>query len=251
MFNASIRASESEDGFVNYILEGQPEPPLYFARMKRDNKMGPKVLSGVPKPRQMSVTELQAIDGHTCAVVDARPWNQFKAGHVPGALSLPLLVSFSTDAGSIIDEHESIYLIVDPLHLDEAVRGLIRVGLDNIQGWFPADELKHYGKKLTITAEVDVRGAQSMIEQSKLFILDSRRRAEFVEGHLGGAVNISHTRQLSRLAELPKDRHILVSCRTGTRSARVCSLLEKHGYEATNLAGGFVAWEQAKAPVER
>jgi len=254
MFNASIRASESEDGFVKYILQGQPEPPLYFARMKRDNKMGPKVLSGVPKPRQLSATELQAIDGRTCAIVDTRPWNQFKAGHVPGALSLPLLVSFSTDAGSIIGEHEIIYLVTDPKQLDEAVRGLIRVGLDNIQGWFNAEELKQYetaGKKLVATAEVNVREAQAMIEQSKPFILDSRRRAEFVEGHPPGAVNISHTRQLSRLSEVPKDRHILVSCRTGTRSARVCSLLAKHGYEATNLAGGFVAWEQAKAPVER
>ncbi|HQR09284.1 MAG TPA: MBL fold metallo-hydrolase [Gemmatales bacterium] len=254
MFNTSIRAAESEAGFVKYILEGQPEPPLYFARMKRDNKMGPKVLGGVPKPRQLSVAELQAINGRTCAVVDTRPWIHFKNGHVPGALSLPLLVSFSTDAGSLIDEDESIYLIADPAHVDEAVRGLIRIGLDNIKGWFNAEELKQYetsGKKLVATSEVDVRGAQAMMEKSKPFVLDSRRLTEFVEGHPPGAINISHTRQLARLAEVPKDRPILVSCRTGTRSARVCSLLEKHGYQATNLAGGFVAWEQAKAPVER
>jgi YfiH family protein len=56
---------------------------------------------------------------------------------------------------------------------------------------------------------------------------------------------------LSRLAEVPKDRPILVHCRSGARSARACSLLAKHGHEVTNLAGGFLAWEREKLTQER
>lgn len=251
-FNPSIRAAASEDGFVKYILEGQPEPPLYFARMKRDNKMGPKVLGGVPQPRQVSVAELKQIDGRSCALVDTRPWAEFRAGHVPGALSLPLINSFSTDAGSIIDEHETIIVIGEPTSIDEAVRGLIRVGLDNITGWFPAGEMDQYaaaGGKLAPLAEVSVQEAQTMINKNNPFVLDARRRTEFAEGHIPDATNIAHTRLLSRLNEVPQDQGILVNCRSGVRSARACSLLQKHGYTVTNLAGGFQAWEQALAAV--
>ncbi|MCK6477863.1 MAG: MBL fold metallo-hydrolase, partial [Phycisphaerales bacterium] len=131
MFNPSVLAAKTERGFVDFILDAQPEPPLYFARMKRDNKMGPRLLGGIPAPRQLNVAELVAIDGAKSAIIDTRPWTAFKAGHVPGSLHLPLNSSFNTDAGSLIDEHQSIVLIVEPGRVDEAVRDLIRVGLDN------------------------------------------------------------------------------------------------------------------------
>lgn len=254
LFNASIRAAESEEGFVKFILEGQPEPPMYFARMKRENRLGPKVLGGVPKVEQIGVAELAGIDGRARAIVDTRPWSAFKTGHVPGALSLPLNSSFTTDAGSMIDEHETIYLIVEPARLDEAVRDLIRVGLDSFGGWFDAGAVDRYaaaGGKLAATAEVSVSEARVMLETVKPVVLDARRRVEFAGGHIPGAMNIAHTRLLGRLGEVPRERPILVNCAGGSRSARACSLLQRHGYDVTNLAGGMVAWEQAGAVCER
>jgi hydroxyacylglutathione hydrolase len=254
MFNASIVAARDEKTFVDFILDGQPEPPVYFARMKRENKVGPKVLGGLPKPKQLAPSELVKVDGRTTAIVDTRPWTAFKMGHVPGALSLPLMNSFSTDAGSMIGEREAITLIVEPSRLDEAIRGLIRVGLDSIDGWFDASLLDQYEKaegKLVPTPEIAAADAQAMIEEIKPFVLDARRRDEFVQGHIPEAYNITHTRLISRLEEVPKNTHILVNCRSGVRSARACSLLQKHGYEVTNLAGGFLAWEQSQASVQR
>jgi hydroxyacylglutathione hydrolase len=253
-FNTSIQAAESESGFVKYILEGQPEPPLYFSRMKRDNKLGPKVLGNMPKPKSLSPAELKSLDGRNCAIVDTRPWPAFKAGHLPGALTLPLTKSFSTDAGSMIGEHETIYLIVEPSQLDEAVRDLIRVGLDNIGGWFDASALDQYqvaGGAMATTPEITVAQARDLLSTTKPLVLDARRRTEFDEGHIPTAVNISHTRLLAQLDNLPKDRPMLVNCRSGARSARACSLLQKHGYNVTNLAGGMLAWEQAAMSSER
>jgi hydroxyacylglutathione hydrolase len=254
MFNPSILAAKSEDHFVNYILDAQPEPPLYFARMKRDNKVGPKVLGGVPKPRQLSVEELKAFDGRTNAIIDTRPWAAFREGHVPGSLHLPLNNSFNTDAGSLIEENESILLIVEPGRVDEAVRDLIRVGLDNFAGWFDPAQLAAYkaaGGALDTAGEKTVEESHAMIGAEKPFLLDVRRKAEFVEGHVPGALNISHTRLLSRLSEVPKDKHILVNCRSGARSARACSLLQKRGYACTNVAGGILAWQKANLPTTR
>jgi hydroxyacylglutathione hydrolase len=254
MFNPSVRAAGSEQGFVEFILDAQPEPPLYFARMKRDNKLGPKVLGGVPRPRPLGVDELKKVDGTKTAIVDTRPWAAFKNGHVPGALHLPLNSSFNTDAGSLIGEDEPMVLIVEPERLEEAVRDLIRVGLDTIVGWFDAGQMAAYqaaGGRLATTAEVTPERARVMLETARPFVLDVRRAAEFREGHIPGAVNIAHTRLLARLKEVPADRPVLVNCRSGARSARACSLLQKHGYECTNLAGGFLAWEQSRVPVNR
>ncbi len=254
MFNPSIRAAASEGSFVSAILDGQPEPPLYFARMKRENKQGPRVLGGVPKPPQLSAADFKAINGRSVAIIDTRPWPAFRAGHLPGALSLPLTNSFSTEAGSMIAENEVMYLIAEPARVDEAVRALIRVGLDQFGGWLDAAHMNQFeglGVRLTPTAEVSVEQAQSMIDAAKPFVLDARRKDEFAEGHIPGATNFVHVRLLSRLDSVPKDRPILVHCRSGARSARACSLLQKHGYDATNLAGGMLAWEKAGAPVQR
>jgi hydroxyacylglutathione hydrolase len=83
-----------------------------------------------------------------------------------------------------------------------------------------------------------------MLDTDHPFVLDVRRRSEFVEGHIPGAVNIAHTRLLSRLNELPSDRRLLVNCRGGARSARACSLLERNGFDCVNLAGGMLAWQK-------
>ena len=48
--NRSIHAAVDEQTFVDFILAGQPEPPLYFARMKRDNRRGPELLPALPSP---------------------------------------------------------------------------------------------------------------------------------------------------------------------------------------------------------
>jgi hydroxyacylglutathione hydrolase len=253
MFNASVLAAKTEQGFVDFILDAQPEPPLYFARMKRDNKMGPRVLGGVPTPRELSVDDLKKVVEKKAMVIDTRSWAAFKQGHLPGALHLPLNNTFNTDAGSLIGENDVIHLIIEPSRVDEAVRDLIRVGLDKFCGWYDASKLDQFvaaGGTLEPTAEVTVGEARVLLDTTKPFVLDVRRKTEFAEGHIAGADNIAHTRLLSRLDEVPKDRHILVNCRSGARSARACSLLQRHGYQVTNLAGGMLAWEAAKVPVE-
>jgi len=254
MFNPAILAARDERKFVDFILDGQPEPPLYFARMKRDNKMGPKVLGGVPAPKQINAPDLRALDAGKAAIIDTRSWAVFKAGHVPGSLFVPLVNAFTTEAGSMVAEGEAIYLVVDPARLNEAVRDLIRVGLDNIAGWFDAGAMDSYvaaGGKLEATAEISVDAAPVMIERDKPFVLDVRRKTEFTQGHIAGATNIAYTRLLARLKDVPKDKPILVNCLAGSRSARASSLLQRNGYDVTNLAGGMNAWLAAAAPVER
>lgn len=251
-FNPAIRAATSEDAFVDFILSGQPEPPMYFATMKKLNKVGPPVLGGVPQPKRMTATDLRSVDAKTTAIVDTREWAAFRGGHVPGSLSLPLIKSFNTDAGSLIGADEPIILIIEPDRLDEAVRDLIRIGLDRIEGWVDASTLGEYeddAHTLATTPEVDADEASGLIESGGVRVLDVRRKTEFREGHIEDATNIAHTRLMSRLDEVP-DGKLLVHCRSGVRSARASAYLQRLGREVINLRGGFLAWEQEHKTVQ-
>lgn len=245
-FNPALQTGDAEQDFVDFILAGQPEPPPYFARMKRDNKIGPPVLGGVPHPRQLDATALRQFDGKKAALVDTRPWDEFRAGHIRGALSLPLDRGFPTNAGSLIRENEPIVLIAKPGQIDEAVRDLIRIGYDTIVGWFDVADLATSGADMVASAFVSVEEAEKRIAEG-VRVLDVRRATEFAGGHLPNALNIAHTRLLPRMDEVPTGTKMLAVCRSGNRSARAVSLLEREGFEVANLEGGMIAWDNAHA----
>ncbi len=247
--NPALNAATSEESFVDFILAGQPEPPMYFASMKRDNKMGPPVLGKLPNPPQVSLDTLRELDPRRVAIIDTRPWDRFRMGHVAGSLSFPLTKSFNTDAGSMVVDTEDLYLVIDETDLDEAIRGLVRIGLDRLKGWCPASEVSNASGLATIR-EASVDEAVELLESPAVAVVDVRRATEFADGHLPGAVNIAHTRLAGRMDELPDASTLLVNCRSGARSSRAAAYLARHGYDVINLKGGMLAWEKAAAAVE-
>ncbi|MCA9292990.1 MAG: MBL fold metallo-hydrolase [Phycisphaerales bacterium] len=252
-FNPAINAATTEQAFVDFILSNQPEPPLYFANMKRVNKVGPNVLGDLPIPPKMTVAELRQLDGSKVAIIDTRPWQAFRTGHVPKSLSFILTKSFNTDAGSMVHEDEDIYLIIEPSRVEEAVRDLVRVGLDRIKGWYDASALEQYedaSHSLVDLPEVDVQEAERFIDEGAR-VLDVRRATEYAEGHLPDALNIAHTRLAARLDDVPHNARWVVHCRSGVRSARASAFLQRKGYQIVNLRGGYLAWASAMEGVER
>jgi hydroxyacylglutathione hydrolase len=193
----------------------------------------------------ISMNDLRQLDTQSVALIDTRPWDQFAAGNVPGSLSLPLIKSFCTDAGSLVNEREDIYLIVSPEEREEALRLLIRIGLDRVKGWVDAAQIGSYQDETTRFATIDQVSpaqAESMLADPTMRVLDVRRATEFDEGHIDGAINIAHTRLANRLSELPSGKSLIVHCRSGVRSARATSFLQRKGFKVSNLTGGYLAW---------
>lgn len=242
-YNASLAHTQSEDDFVDFILKDQPEPPLYFARMKRDNKLGPKVLGGLPQPARIGVKALETCARNMeTALIDTRDLCAFLDGHVPGALFSPLDRQFNTTAGCYVEEGKPIYLIIEPERVEEAVRELINVGLDDIAGYAtPADvdAYKKAGGEIEKTAHTTMREVVHTLKSPGIQVLDVRKRSEFVEGHIANAINIPHTRLLDRLDEAPAGSRILVHCSTGNRSAVAAALLQRHGRDVLYVDGAF------------
>jgi hydroxyacylglutathione hydrolase len=253
-FNPAIVAAASEDGFVDFILAGQPEPPMYFARMKRQNKEGPRILGEVPRPREIPAEEAAKLDGKRVAIVDTRPQKDFAAGHLPGALLAPLDNMFAMVVGSYIGEEETMYLVAEAGQVEELVRNLVRIGLDRVAGWIsPAtmERVREGGGRLEALREIDAAAAGRLLSSDGPVVLDVRRADEFAEGHIGRALHCAYPRLPERLGKLPREKEILVNCRSGARSGRACAYLARQGFRVTNLAGGYLAWEKAGLAVER
>ncbi|ORJ60434.1 rhodanese-like domain-containing protein [Geothermobacter hydrogeniphilus] len=83
-----------------------------------------------------------------------------------------------------------------------------------------------------------------------LFLLDVRTPQEYAEVRLDGARLIPINDFVARIAEVPKDRPVLVYCAVGSRSSRVADYLARSGYaDVYNLTGGIWAWQLRGYPV--
>ncbi|MCL4219773.1 MAG: MBL fold metallo-hydrolase [Phycisphaerales bacterium] len=244
-YNATLKSADDASAFEHNILDDQPEPPPYFARMKEVNRDGPAVLGGLPSPMRVSGTEIMRAAGQ---ILDIRPWESYIAGHLPRSLSLPLHRTFTIAAASYLDPATPLHLVVEnERDRQEAIRRLIRVGLDNIRSFSLASDLPSEG--LSVTGEVPAEHLIRVVEQRGR-VLDVRRANEVSRGAIPGAIHIPHVQLADRLEEVPKGETIYVTCRTGKRSARAVSLLEKHGYKAVNVAGGWEAYRAAGGRIE-
>lgn len=98
--------------------------------------------------------------------------------------------------------------------------------------------------------EVDPVEARRLFTRGA-FALDVRESDEFAAGHVAGARLIPLGQLLEQLAALPRDRTVVVVCRSGRRSGEAVRLMQQAGFErAVNLAGGMLAWRRAGLPVE-
>jgi len=97
-----------------------------------------------------------------------------------------------------------------------------------------------------------VPDAPGWLEHTRALVVDVREPAEYVGGHVPGALSMPQADLAVRLEELPRDRDLLIVCEGGTRSARAARFLKQAGFQhVTNLVGGTSAWRQAGLPSER
>ena len=252
-FNPMIEAARKDkESFVDAILADQPEPQIYFARMKRDNKMGAPVLGQLPSPRELTVRELRDVaDNEEALIIDTRlDRSAFMAHHIPGALYAPMNNTFNTVVGSLVeDETTPIYLIVDEEDVDEAVRDLVRIGYDNVKGFADIDTLQRYflddGDKVTIE-EVTFDDLAALQADSDTAVLDVRYQSEYETGHVDGALNASYTRMPEYAADLPSDKQVIVHCGSGARAAAASAFLKRTGRDVIYVNDRFSNYESTR-----
>lgn len=248
-FNGALHEAltESREVFVDSILSGQPEPPVYFARMKRDNRDGQALLPDgkLPQPKEMAAAELiDFVADEKNVVLDLRTDKRgFITKHVKGSLWAPLRgTEFPEVAGSFVGEKTSIVLLVNQAgEVDEAVRQLVRIGYDEVVGWVSVADALDGGVPTESIERITTEELGQRLAVKPGFVLDVRRATEFAEGHFEGAKQIAHTRLMTRTDELPKDELIYVHCRSGARAAKAASFLAKKGFQVVHVDGAVDA----------
>lgn len=237
----------SEDDFVGDILSGQPAPPPYFARMKRDNRVGPPLLPGgrLPEPLHFTSTELATFLSEAgAAVIDLRQDRaDFVSRHLRGALLAPLAGGkLPITAGSYLGEDAPILLVVNVAsELEEAVRQLIRIGYDQLVGWIQVSEMEGIDASL-VTSQATISTSEldrALASDPGALVLDVRGADEFMAGHVKDAINIPHTRLGVRLAEVPTVPRLYVHCGSGLRASLATAFLAREGRDVVLVDGAF------------
>lgn len=253
LFNPALAYTE-EEAFVDYLLADQPEPPVYFAVMKRVNKEGPAVLNRLPAPEHLPASRLPALLEKGAMVVDTRPSGSFAAQHMPGTINIPAHL-LSAWAGWFVDYDRPLYLIIDGPQVAEAVRDLAYIGIDQTAGYFETaviETLAQMGQRMNCYETAVPAKIVHRILNKEMMVLDVRNQTEWDEGHIPGARHIMLGYLRQRAHEVINGLPIVVNCETGGRSALAASILAAQGAkEVINLQGGLRDWTLAGLPVAR
>ncbi|HET7469021.1 MAG TPA: MBL fold metallo-hydrolase [Gemmatimonadales bacterium] len=249
-------AVRDEDEFVRAVLAGQPDPPRYFAEMKRINRDGPRIRGDAARPPAVDVPGLARAIADGAPVVDTRAARVYADRAIPGTLNIPANRSFATYAGSLLPYDRDFYLIADERAnaTGELLRALAGIGLDRVAGCAGSDLVEKWqaaGREVTSTPRLNLRQTADAVAAGHGAVLDVRSRAEWAGGHLPGAVNVPLGELDQRLGEVPSGRPLIVQCQTGARAAIAVSLLKARGLKDVVLyTGGVAEWSAAGQSVE-
>jgi len=247
---------EDESEFVRAVLAGQPDPPRYFAHMKRLNVSGPRVLGELPLPKQLDLTAVESALESGATVVDTRDPVEYGRAAIPGTINIPATKAFTTWAGSLLPYDRDFYLITDGAtehKTEELIRDLAGIGLDHAAGCFGSQvvaDWRNSQRRLQTIPAVTLNDLAAGHRNGEL-VLDVRGVGEWKAGHVPGSRNVPVAELQTRLQELPRDRPLIVHCQTGLRAAIAVSLLRAGGFiDVRFFPGGFAEWHSAGQPVE-
>ena len=246
--NWALQFGEDQDGFTKALLDGQPEPPKYFAMMKKLNKVDRPLLVEVPKPKKLTKDEFLKAYKEGMKVIDTRTNLEFGKAHLPKTLNVRFGNSFSTWMGWVMNYQEDFILIAQENQMEEMTRMLMRIGMDNIYGFIT--DITDLGEELVSSDLIDIQEFENLIGKENVQILDVRNHSEHQRGMVHGATPIFVGVLEDNLDKVRKDKQIVVHCMSGYRSSLATSILERNGFlHVKNYLGGIQEWNEKKKPL--
>lgn len=239
--NALVLAG-SEDAFVAALLDGLGSYPSYFRHLSEVNRRGPDPVDRAPTLTALTPQQVSAAIDDGMLVVDVRPVVAFAAGHIDGAVSIPLRDVFATWLGWTTDPQTPLVFVRDAdQDPAEIVWQALKIGYGDLAGELTGGMAAWQGAGLPIRStallEADQLGARPVV--------DVRQRIEFSGGHLPEAVNV----ELGAIAEgasADVGAGAVVMCGHGERAMTAASLLERDGHhDLAVLVGGPQDWTRA------
>jgi hydroxyacylglutathione hydrolase len=242
--NALLRMDETE--FVDNLASSLPVRPPNIQRIVGLNRDGDD--GGPGEVPQLGAEALRELLEHgEVAVLDARVPDAFDAGHLTGAINLPVSSpGVGTRAGWVLGAEQPILIVAE----DETMAGrmassLHAVGLWNTIGWSEADlaAWSAHGVPMGHTRSLDLDQLADRLRDGAIYLVDVREVPEWVNGHVEGSYHVP----LHRLRDIPSvglpqnGKPTAVACAAGIRAAFAASLLRRAGvHDVIRVAGGGV-----------
>lgn len=243
-------AANDEQGFIDELLEGQPDAHAYFGRMKRENRQGPVVM-GERTPLQELDTAAVARDlaEDKVTFIDTRSHSEVHEGTVTGSLNIPAGKSVASygawSVNPASDKNPLVLLAPDQKQAQNMWDHLIRVGIDNVAGYVTSIKgLPESTPRLILPAD--------LADFDAAMVLDVRNRTEHTAGRIPGSHQLSGGRVMWHLDELPTEGTIVTYCQSGVRNSVAASALRRAGYDVVELDGsyaGWTTWQQSRESV--
>ena len=194
------------------------------------------------KPHLVTAEQLVRERQNGALILDTRPAEQFASTHIRGSLQISLLGHFAAWAALLIDSEQRLLLIVEDLgDAEEAVSRLGRVGLHHIVGYSVADQGKWRDLGIDL-ASIPVRRTENIRGSDQpdltLQLIDVRSRAEWLKGHLPGAISLPLLEIESNTQPMDPSKHSLIYCHEGFRATTAASILLR---QKSGDIGGTVA----------
>ncbi len=253
--NRVLRVLESDDEFIAATCEIQPERPAYFSRVERLNHHGHlALLRELPRAQELTGDQfLQLISFPRTVVVDTRSWGRFTLDGCEGALHAPFDQQFAPLVAAAVSADERVVCVCERGQIEEITHILHLIGIDRIDGWISSSDYGRLDHEILSLSEVDdisQHAAHTMYAAGSCLMLDVRTVSEWLRGRVAGARLMTMSQLAEQEGELPRDRHVIVYCKMGGRSARACAFLRRRGIRCSTLLGGYWPWVGRGFPVE-
>jgi hydroxyacylglutathione hydrolase len=216
--------------FVDETAEAATPRPPNMDRIVDLNR-GP-FLGGSPAPGPV-----QSPDDAT--VLDVRSADEFAAGHVPGALNVPVEVKgFGTRSGFVLRRDERVVLHAStPAEAQLAARRLRAVGLLELQGYLDGPQ------KLEPLGTVELEDLGALLRDGEVDVIDVRELDERDSGFIPGSKHVPYRLLRAYGATVADGKPVVTICESGARAAVAASVLAAAGVDARPvLRGGITDW---------
>jgi hydroxyacylglutathione hydrolase len=238
--NLALTADVEE--FVQATLAGLDAYPAYYSRLAPVNRAGPAPVDLSP-PAAADAAELRRRIDAGEWVVDLRIRTAFAAGHVRGAFYFGKDGRWATYLGWLIPWGTPVTLLASTEHeVAAAQRELVRIGIDRPAAAATGSPHEWSGPEppepLPLRTFADLRARLEAHGEDRVVVLDVRRRGEWQEGHLSGAVSIPLHELLGRLDDVPLGQ-VWTHCTSGFRSTIAASLLQATGRDVVGVDDAF------------
>lgn len=211
-------------------------------------------VQGIPgwkKAGNRTIPDVEYVKTGNIVLIDLRDQEKVETAYIPKAYSIPF--ASLEDAEDFFPEQLGAPIVFYSDN-DEEIKKAVALVVDwdfkNVIGFYgamdswgkkgyefatgpaliPTEDSPIYYKEILGHGEIGITDFKVSLKSDLIYVLDARTPDEFLSGHFPGAVNIPLEDMQKRMNEIPKDKFVIVHCKTGGRGEIGYRLLKENGY---------------------